>query len=226
VIEDAVKPCLFLSGGADSVLLLHRILQIRPMDCFCFSHRMTKEQWGVIENLIKGYDLEVYTLPPARSYVIEGLSVVDEYQLGEMNFPVIRDLVEADNCLFDNPQYLERFPFDYETVFMGTRKDDVLPAIGKNPFKSAVTEGSPKFVLPLWDWTKEEVFAEIERLNLPIAREWYEGGDERYDTGNLIACHKCLKGDTFCPKEGKSIKGIEWDAKANTQMFRRRFLWD
>src|ERR1051325_9999083 len=119
-LETAKHPCLLLRGGRDSVLLLKKIREIRgEIDCVCFATDFTKAQWKIIENLIAKWNLEVYTLPPKATYFIpngEQLVRVDEYGLGAVIFPVVRDFVHSDErCALEaNSLRLDAAPLNYD----------------------------------------------------------------------------------------------------------------
>src|SRR5574339_51526 len=97
---------VLLSGGIDSMLVLQQVREHAPdIDVIVFRADMTKDQWAIIDNLIRLWDLTVVTMPPKGSYVVpngEHLARVDEYDLGSMIVPHIRDFVHDDSrCTFD-----------------------------------------------------------------------------------------------------------------------------
>jgi hypothetical protein len=230
VIKTARNPVVFLSGGIDSVLVLSMIREIREVDCVCFRHDFTPEQWGIVENLIKLWDLEVYTWPPQHSYLVpngSSLARVDEYSLGLLTFPVLRDIVDGDRCLLElGQQKLETYPFNYDVVFTGSKRSDSSFATGRSPFKSDVVKfGDVTFVQPLFDLNDEEV-RELAK-GLPLSAEWYEHGDAAHDTGNIPACSSCLLSGTdepvYCPKAESHIPGLVWNKTAMLSEFRKKY---
>jgi hypothetical protein len=228
-LDAARNPVLLLSGGRDSVLLLEKIRAIRgEIDCVCFATDFTREQWGIIESLIREWNLEVYTIPPMATYFIpngDGLARVDEYGLGPLTFPVMRDLVHSDGrCALDaSLKRLEAAPLNYDVVFLGTRKADHSAATGLTMSEPVVRFGEVTFVAPLWDYSDAEVLEEA--AGLPDAREFYEEGREEFDTGNAVFCSRCLQAEApvFCPKAGKEIESVKWDKAAALKFFREKF---
>ncbi len=221
---EAKSPVVFLSGGADSVVVLDEVIKHHPnIEAVTFNQDFTKPQWQIIENLLDKYEVELHTFPPNQSYLIERegrLAKVDEYGLNDFLFPVVRDLVEGERCLHDlDPRRIENVPFPYDVVFVGTRKEDADPAI-RPMAQPVIKQHGITFVAPLWEWTKEQV---LERAReLPISKEFYEQGKEEFDTGNLIACSRCYQGQAYCPKEMKVIPKVEWDKDRNLEYFRTR----
>lgn len=202
----AIKPCLLLSGGADSVELLERIGKI---DCVTFNQNFTTEQWKVIDNLIRKFDLDLFTFPPSASYVVpngDELARIDEYQLGYLTFPVLREYAHSDRCSleFDNKK-MPMIPWTYDAVFVGSRKTDWSPLTGQ-PLRQAVTEyGGITIVAPLYDEPKTQEFD--------------------VDTGTVYGCTKCFNGEkrVYCLKEDKMIDGIDWDRESAIKAFQDKF---
>lgn len=79
--------------------------------------------------------------------------------------------------------------------------------------EKAWTVGEKDFIAPLADWTREEVLEGLKS---------YGAEPVKKDTGNIYACHNCLKtsGKAFCPKTGGEIGGVAWDGAENTKKVR------
>ena len=181
----------------------------------------TPQQWEIIDKLIRLWDLTVVAPPPKASYLIpngENLARVDEYDIGSRaTIPVVRDIVHSDRCLLDlNQNFLRLSPLDYDCIFVGTKQQDSTPAMSQ-PLKEAISQiGTLTAVAPLFYWSEEQV--EEASKGLPYSKEWYEDGDENFDTGNLLACSRCVRSGTGepvdCPKEGKMvIRRVIWISK-------------
>jgi 3'-phosphoadenosine 5'-phosphosulfate sulfotransferase (PAPS reductase)/FAD synthetase len=220
-----------LSGGMDSLVVLQQVRELAPdTEVLVFRTDWTPQQWGIIDNLIKLWDLTVVTPPPQASYFVpngDQLARVDEYDVGGAVLPVLRDVVHDDaRCVLElERNFLAVSPLDYDCVFTGTRRSDSSAATGP-PLRRAISRvGELWFVAPIFYWTDEQVKKAAK--DLPYAKEWYEEKDERFDTGNLLACGACVRrGDgepVHCPKEGKTIAGHVWDQPVMLEKFRSKF---
>lgn len=222
---------VLLSGGIDSLLVLQQVREHAPdIDVVVFRADMTKEQWKIIDNLIRLFDLTVVTLPPRASYLVpngDQLARVDEYDLGGAVVPHLRDFVHDDaRCALEAEQkFLPSSPLDYDLVFVGTRATDHSEATGQ-PIRRAITKvDGLTIVAPVYYWTDDQVKKAAQ--GLPYSKEWYEDGDDRFDTGNIVACSRCLRHGTreavLCPKLAAEISGHEWDQQAILTAFRQKF---
>lgn len=217
LIEEAKKhkTCVFLSGGVDSLVLLHLV-----RDCsfpvVTFSEDFSKEQVKKLEKIIFDYGLTLYTYPPKSRYFVphnDGVSLVDEYGFAGETIPVIRDIEDAETgCLAElSSRRFDNFDFGFDCVLTGALKEDFHPLTG-NPM-AEIKEQGITFICPLWNWSKERVKRYAAKYGLsPI-----EG------TGELKSCNKCLHSSTFCPKEQRVIPQIDWSPQQNLQIFRERF---
>lgn len=212
------NPAVLFSGGIDSLLVLSMMREEYPdIAVVTLKQNYSKAQWAVVENVIKQWDLEVRSWPPMRSYLVpnEPIARVDEYSFGEVSLPVIRDIEDGSNCVFEmDNQTLEHFPFDYDVVFVGSREDDHSPATGR-PLRSQVTDcGNFVIVAPLWKWTKDMVRAEAQKRGLPPALE----------SSDIQACTKCLGGvKVYCPVKNDYIDPVDWNPGQMLGTFRERF---
>lgn len=220
---------LWLSGGADSTLLLNAMLAEAPRFAILrFDDEWTREQKQVTDALIKKHRLGVFAYP-ARTHLLigedENLSLVSYYAVSpERLFPVIRDLVHSDRCGIDLKLELAKdahSPIEFEAHVLGARGDDRHFAFGER----AILESdkwqidSKTFYFPLFDWTRKEVLAGLKFFGVDYA----EPADE-LNTGNLTACSLCLRpsasGEVNCPKKGETIPTVGWKPKENLQIFR------
>jgi hypothetical protein len=231
LLSKSRRPAVAVSGGRDSLIVLRMVREFAPeIEVIVFRTDMTRGQWGIIDNLIKLWDLTVIAPPPQASYMVpngEYLARVDEYHVGGTAIPVLRDIVHDDSiCVLDlGSNFSAVSPLDHDLLFVGTRQTDRSEATGR-PIQKAVTKaGSLTIAAPIFYWTDERVEKAVK--DLPIAKEWYEAKDEKFDTGNLVACCACLRrGDgepVHCPKEGKTIAGHVWDRQVMLERFREKF---
>lgn len=226
------KPCVFFSGGIDSLLVLSMVRKFRPdISVVTFRDSMPKHQWKIIENVVKEWDLQVLSFPPSHAYFIpnkDKISYVTEYSLNGCPLPLIRDIIPGPGCSLEfDRRRLPVMTFDYDVIFIGTRKEDEHSALGK-PISQPVTVIGPlTFVAPIFELSKEGVRDGAK--DLLFSQEFYIEGDETYDTGNLPACSSCLEegeGQVFCPKRGEHIPRIEWDRAAMLSSFQEKFNFE
>lgn len=211
------KSCVFLSGGVDSLVLLHLVCQIQPIPVISFLEDFSKSQIKKLEEVILKYDLTLYSYPPNNRYFVpngNGISLIDEYGFSSETIPVVRDLEDSDTgCLAElSRRRLPDFSFGFDTVLTGILKSDLHPLFG-NTMEEIKIQDNVTFVSPLWDWSKGEVQEKAEEFGLT---EYVEEDD-------LRICSKCLYGETFCPKEKRIIPGISWNPDLNLQLFREKF---
>lgn len=222
LISDTLRdsiPCVFFSGGMDSLLLLYLVKEQSDVPVISFVSDVEKSIWKKFEKLITEWNLTLYTYPVKNRYVVpvsDGLALVDEYGFAGFDLPVIRDISESDRCLADlNKDRFSNFDFGFDTVFTGVLKDDDTAITGKNWFDVSKQQGKITFVQPLFDWTKEEVEEEIKNLGLM---------DLVVHTNSISVCTKCLHGkEVFCPAEQRIIAPIDFNGEEMMSAFRHKF---
>lgn len=227
----ADNPCVFLSGGIDSMLVLSMAREVLPdIAIYCLNQSFTIEQWKIVENLIKAWDLEVKSFPPARTYLIPNgkrLAQVAEYNVNGVVIPILRDAVDGPKCYLERDQtILEQYPFEHDVVLVGSRREDNSFATGQPFGQQEIVRGGIRFVAPLFDWSTDEVMAEATKRDIPYSMEFYEEGKDEFDTGNLVCCVACLNSSddrVFCPKEQAMIPTFQWNKPQALQHFRTRF---
>lgn len=222
IIQQALvgsNPCVFLSGGVDSLLTLYFVReQNKEIPAVVFAADWTKEQLKKLENLIFEWDLTAYIYPPSNRYFIDGLSLVDEYSFAGLTIPVVRDVEKGIKCAFTlNTERNAGFNLGWDTVFTGVLASDAHPAIMTPLAKQPVWERAGiKFVSPLHGWTKSAVERAVRSLKI-----------DKYvveATGEIELCTACMHGKrVFCPLVNKEIEPVSFDGKAMLKEFRKKF---
>lgn len=218
-----MKDALFWSGGNDSTLLLALMIEENLVfDIVQFRNNWTKKQSARVDALIKKYKLKVFSYSPLAVNLIgkdKDISVVFEYALGGSAIPVVRDVIDGDLCVADLTR--ERtldMPFDWDRVFIGTRKDDTHPFLGQPVKEPEFKVGTVTVIAPLWNWTREKV---VEALR---ARGFDTEVSEEEGTGEIFMCSNCLditKKETYCPKEKEIIPTVKWSPEGNLEAMRQ-----
>lgn len=217
-----MKAVLF-SGGIDSLVVLS---MMKPIDVITLRQNFTKRQWGVVDKVIKEWDLTVFSAPPLRSYIVpngEFLARVDEYRFGNTIVPILRDLEHSEECSLKLDNQTLDHTFHYDTIYTGCRKDDKSFALGQ-PMKDEVVKlNGVTFIQPIFHWSDEEVREAAK--DLPYAKEYYDEGDESFATDTLLACTNCMTEaeKVYCPLEQKEIPTVKWDRDLALTNFRQRF---
>lgn len=230
-LEKANKPVVLLSGGIDSLVVLDMVRVAKPdIEVITFRQNMSDDQWKIIENVAKLWDLQVLSWPPTHSYVLpngEELSRVDEYSFNGLPIPLVRDFIPGKKCSLElDEQKLAVMPIEHDVIFTGTRAQDAHPLM-PSPMRKPVIEVGPfTFVAPIYDWGKADVEAYARENDLPFSKEFYDDGKEEFDTGNISACTNCLcegEGYVFCQKLTAYIPRHQWDRSEMLGAFQYRF---
>lgn len=198
VLDKAVSPALWLSFGADSLLLLRLVKEAGFSGTIYHFGKMS----DFAKQTVVEQDLTVYSWPATNRYVVpdgDTLSQVDEYLIGRTLVPFLSPVVKGDDCTHGNyTPFLRAFNYSHDITLTGYRKSDFSPAVGIT-FPRELDLGFTRIVNPLYDWTDEQV---IEAL-----------GFTPPDENAVEYCEECL---TF-------IASSNWDRDAALARFRSRF---
>lgn len=226
--EHAGAVALYFSGGSDSLLLLHMMLDMKqPFSIICFDHMMTKVQRRYIDSIIQAHDLRVFSYRPSNAYLVgdgERVSFVEEYaMLGAGLMPFIKDVAHDETrCAVTDVEvkawHEGHAPVGFKLNIFGTRKSDRHYATGKAwPQGPEWAVGPFHYLAPLWDWTRKDVKAALKE---------YGAAWPKLDTGTLPMCLTCLcpktTGQVLCPKIQDWIDPIDWDPNAMLKEFREK----
>lgn len=215
---------LLWSGGADSTVLLALMREAgEPFDIVSFREHWTPKFEKRVDDLIRKWNLTVYSYPAAyRSFIGDGKEVtaIFDYPIGGTVIPVIRDVVDGTKCIAEIDKPVMTYnPLNYDTYFVGTRREDRHYAVP--PFEKDTWQvGNATFHAPLFEKSREEVLALAEYFDIDTEV------DEIDQSNNLSACSKCLDTSVeqvYCPEERAMIETVKWDPTRNLKMFRERF---
>jgi 3'-phosphoadenosine 5'-phosphosulfate sulfotransferase (PAPS reductase)/FAD synthetase len=160
ILSKAKNPCVLVSFGKDSLVLLKTILDMGySPDILWFRDHLNP----FAEKIIREWDLTVKGYAPAVRYRVED-TVISEYAIGNARLPMLQDISEHGRPIgmVTTPQF--SYPWDY-TLF-GYRKTDSHPLIGRN-LESEITLGPTELIAPMYDLTDADVFNLIDELNIP-----------------------------------------------------------
>lgn len=220
---------LFWSGGLDSTLLLAMLReQPKRFDIVRFSDLLTREQLHRSDELIKQWDLQVFSYPAAQVRLIgdgnDSIAAVFETALGTSRIPLIRDVIDGDMCIADagNALTMPIMPMEWDTVVIGSRKDDTHWALESVVPSDRFNIGGVQILAPLYEFTREDVKQALRARGLDDSEV-----PEHLDTGNLKTCSACLRTSSvetvWCPKDAKRINGVDWNPTGNLTAFRQAY---
>lgn len=201
-LSDAKMPALLFSGGKESLLLLDMVRGIRPDTAIVHFYDRLHPQ---VEEIIKGWDLEVLSWRPSARYLIPWNSdavLVSEYSFGNARLPVLRDIVDGEDCELEKlrTDRTEWFDNPFDTIIWGMRKGDELHPVMPAYFEREVQLGSSRLIAPLYSWETEDVVEAVQRLPFtPVTDD------------SIRMCARC--------REGLA----SWDRDASLKMFSKRF---
>lgn len=234
-VLNASKPIVLCSFGKDSIVLLDLCLSIRKMPVLFFvqdAHRFP-EKYTHAHEVIQEAQLEAYTLPPQRvTYVQDG----DYFELfhtyggsttGPLNMAMGCTPHQGESqfvCAVNEvmtPQQTVNYPWD--VTFHGHKETDDIRLVKKTKINNPVSiSGTTRIVLPIWNWTDDDVWAYIRMRGLPYDHDRYDQGNDVVNPDKYPTCFACV--DTrargqkvYCPVLESKIENRaqpdEWHAQ-------------
>lgn len=219
---------LYLSGGDDSRLLLHILMDIHaaegyPFSIVNFNHSFSKEQQKYLDELIYKHNLMVFSYPPIRQYLIgenSEVAMVEEYAFVDGACRTfLRDIEDnPKNCIHDvkfGSTKDSPAPIGFKLNIFGIRKTDHHFSVGQLAGEELSRNKEFLYWNPLWEFSKQDV---IEGLR------YFGDAPTSIDTGVTELCLKCLqsKGKVRCPKTDEMIEPLHWNPTENLDFLRRR----
>ena len=217
---------LWFSGGLDSTLLLSLLREYSPVEFSIITFRQfwTKEQAKRVDDLIRDWNLKVYSYPASRVSFIgqdDEISAVFEIAVGDGVAPIVTDLIEGDRCIASLVEtQMHTAPFQFDINIVGSRKDDVHYSLKQVVPAERWQQNGTEFYAPLFDWSRQDVKQELRARGLDDS----EASDAE-NSGNLSVCHNCVKGlgKVYCPKADAEIDSVIWDRSVNLSNFQQLY---
>ncbi len=160
ILSKAKNPCVLVSFGKDSLVLLKTILDMGySPDILWFRDHLNP----FAERIIREWDLTVKGYAPAVRYQVEN-TVVSEYAVGNARLPLLQDISENGKPvgMVTTPQ----FAYSWDYTLFGYRKTDTHPLIGRG-LEPEITLGPTELIAPMYDLADADVFSLIDELNIP-----------------------------------------------------------
>lgn len=221
------------SFGKDSMVLLDLIRSVEfKLPVLFFREPFFPKKYEFANRVILDNDYVVYDYPPMRTALMKvngQVEVINFYQVGTENEYIylptgISPPQKGEEALCGLDHLLAKptgtFRFPWDTILIGHKSSDHDPMFGDVKLKMDVARAGPvKLVLPLKDFTDEDIWEYHRVYNLPIHSSRYDsnnGWKEHKDlTSNpdyFPACVRCIDRDegrtVFCPKLMKRIGNI------------------
>lgn len=198
----AKSPAILFSGGKDSILLLDAVRRIRPGTTIIHFYDRLSPQ---VETIIRQWDLEVLSWRSAAQYLIpweSDLALVSEYSFGDARLPVLRDVVDGEDCELEKlrTDRTEHFDYPFDFTLWGYRRRDELHPVMPVSFPREFQLGPTQMIAPLYEWTVSDVLANVQ--NLPFSPVPLDA---------IRMCAKC--------REGLA----SWNREESLEFFARRF---
>jgi len=221
------------SFGKDSMVLLDLIKSAGfKLPVLFFREPFFPRKYEFANKIILDNDYVVYDYPPLKTALMKGngqVEVINLYQVGTereyIYLPTgISQPIKGEsflcglNDLLAKPTGTFRFPWD--TILIGHKSSDHDPMFGEVKLKTdTVRTGPIKLVLPLKDFTDEDIWEYHRLFSLPVHESRYDSTNGWKEHKNLTAnpdyfpaCVRCIDRDeertVFCPKVGKRIRNI------------------
>lgn len=237
-LSEYKRPCVLWSGGKDSMVMLHLLLQAgHKFPVVCWREPWMPWKQAFTNRIISEWGLEVWDYAPSAVALCKGkdrIDVMNHYSMGPMAKPPVFMILargterpeEGLPWLCGRDTFLSRplgsFDFPWDCMFHGHKSSDVDPCSGAVPLQVDFLQrpGAAAAVYPLRDWTDEDVFAYIEEHGVPYDRTRYARSDKgwevlpdkRNNPDYYHACFACCErgGPDFvtCPKTNLQINNI------------------
>lgn len=216
----AKAPAVLCSFGKDSMLVLSLVREIiDDIHVIWWRSLLSPQQQEFGKRIIREWNLTAWSWHPSDIYLVpnkENVSVIHEQSFGNVTHPVLMDVEDGENCIFDLPS--ERTPrlFPHWDLLLTGHKDSDIHYVAKNYLPpDGWTLGQAKVYSPIRGMTDDQVLRAIKDLNVP-----YEPVDD-----TLKACTNCLydlSGLAYCKKVSNFIPRVPFDRQASLTAFRER----
>lgn len=215
----AEQPVVCCSFGKDSLVLLDLVYRIRrcPILFFPQHARQFPEKYVFAKAFMEAYQLPVFSLPPRLVTHVQDGDYFDIFTqfggdtTGPLTMPLgcrpwtgpDQEFVCAAEMLLQPPTPSVNYPWDL--TFTGTKACDPIPlATSIESFQPVIASGTTRIVLPLADWTDDDIWGYIKAREMPYNLARYDEHLEAADPDTYPTCFACLdtrkRGEkVFCP---------------------------
>lgn len=219
VLSKAKQPAVLTSFGKDSLLLMALAREVRKDVAALWLRNGTDESFA--KEMIRYWNLTVFCWAPADVYLLTNGAehvLVGEYSFGPDRLPLLTDIAEGTDCVFNAQQ--QRTPelsLPFDVILWGVKDSDSHWIKGDGKFKEdGFMLGRAQVFAPIRHMTDDQVRANMSELKIPY----------RLVRDEVPMCTACMTANThkvFCPEVGRVIDRHQWEAEKSLAAFRQRF---
>lgn len=226
------QPVVMSSFGKDSMVLLDLVKRAGvQLPIVFFREPFFPKKYEFAEAVIREEEYVVYDYPPRITYVSCGESAIEivnmhDSVLGAAPIYLPTGIVKPTEgqhylCglkdIYEKP--LGTFAFPWDLVMVGHKSSDKDPILNSVVLNTSYHEGKPSVLLPLKDFTDEDVWDYTVQQGLPINKKrynehnnWREFSDTTHNPDYFEACTACIDlrspATVWCPKIQAEIPNI------------------
>ena len=240
-LDVSINPICLCSFGKDSLVMLHLILRIKKIPVIYWREPFYQSKFEYPQKVAQLWDLEIYDYPPTFCDYLQlddYFDVYNFYYAGGKNYINLYTGIKKYKlndkkflCAYKDLLMRPKVPiydFRWDCIFHGHKQIDPIYIVDNIPLPKLTSFGNGILVLPIKDWTDEEIWAYIERYELPYNKERYDNKNEETNNDIFPTCYDCLDyrnldKKVLCPKLNKEVNCIAKTKKQNLE-FRDRLL--
>jgi len=219
------KPVALCSFGKDSIVMLDLLRKVKPdIDIIFFREPYFQQKFIYAQKIMADWNLTVYDYPPSFfNYILldDYFEIFNYYYTNGLEWLILymgcckydkdkpflcaKDLLNRPTCSL--------YTFNWDCVFLGQKETDPVHITNKKIIlKEIYKTGKGLGILPLKDWTNDDVWSYIKANNLPYDKDRYENKNDNINPDKYPTCYDCLdykNGKTvICPKQQKETANI------------------
>lgn len=216
------NPVCLCSFGKDSLTMLHLIRRVKKVPVIFFREPFFQSKFIYPQKIASEWELDVYDYPPSAIHYIQLDNYFDVYNFYYVDgkthlvlYTGVRKYVEGDTFLCAVGDLLlrpkvQRYEFKWDCIFHGHKQSDPIYLAPSIPLPISIPFGPATLVLPIREWTDEDIWGYIKKHNVPYNKERYEEKDERANGDIFPTCYDCLDyrlmgRDIVCPKKHRPV---------------------
>jgi hypothetical protein len=231
------RPCIFWSGGKDSMVILHmlKFLIGRELPVVCWREPWMPKKQKFVNRMIQEWDLVAWDWAPSKMALCHGKNRIDVMNHYQINTAIGQDPqylilargteppVEGLPFLCGLETFISRpfgtFNFPWDCAFHGHKSVDEDPLSGKLPLAVDLMQNpnAADAIFPLREWSDEDVF-EYHRLHeVPFDETRYDienkavlKNDKEDNPDYYRTCFKCCD-----PTSSKFVRCPKYDVEMN-----------
>ncbi len=230
------NPMVFCSFGKDSMVMLNLVQRVRKstgkdISVVYLMDGLPAEKYLHAFTIAAKLGITLYSYPPSFSFHLQGddyFEIYHGYYIDGKDWYILSTGCrkpfqdESYSCavydLLDFP-CISTYDFRWDCIFHGHKEVDKIYITKDYKISPVCKFGKGLLVVPLYDWTDEDVLDYARIYSLPLQSERYDGNptgksvDPEHDRLNadvVPTCYRCLDVENenkqvFCPRKGEMI---------------------